>query len=214
MQFTGADAALEKAVDADSAQAVDKALAAGASVNARGAHGVTPLEYAVGTFRRQAVTALIRAHANPNLRDDEGDSPVSMAVIGYKRDPALLEMVLGVGGDPNIKRPDGNPVIMRFLNDANLDAITFLHAHGANIDADVKEEPMVLTYAMSEDWDVVWRLIQLGANTDTPRVREGLAFAFKAPQITPPDSPLYASKVAVLRHLQTQGLNVTPPAGM
>lgn len=73
---------------------------------------------------------------------------------------------------------------------------------------------MVVTYAISEDSDVVWRLIQLGARTDAPRVREGLTFAFKGPQITPPDSPLYPAKVAVWRHLKAQRLELTPPAGM
>lgn len=214
MQFTGPDHALEQAIEADDARAVDAALAAGAHVNARGAHGVTPLEFAVGTFRRQAVAALVCAHADPNLRDEEGDSAVSMAVVGYKRDPEFLEMVLAAGGDPNAKRPDGDPVIVRFLNDANLEAITWFHARGADIDAKVKGEPMVLTYAISEDWDVVWRLIQLGARTDTPRLREGLMFAFKGPEITPPDSPLYPAKVAVWRHLKGEGLNPTPPAGM
>ena len=214
MQFTGPNQKLEQAIDADDPRAISAALTAGAGVNARGAHGVTPLEYAVGTFRRQAAAALVRAHADPNLRDDEGDSAVSLAVAGFKRDPALLEIVLAAGGDPNAKRPDGDPVIVRFLNDANLDAITWLHAHGADLNAKVKEEPMVVTYAISEDWDVVWRLIQLGARTDAPRVREGLTFAFKGPQITPPDSPLYPAKVAVWRHLKAQGLELTPLAGM
>ncbi len=214
MQFTGSDAMLQNAIDADDAEATKAALAAGAHVDARGAHGVTPLEYAVGTFRRQAATALIHAHANPNLKDDEGDGAVSMAVGGYKRDSALLEMVLAAGGDPNASRPDGNPVIVRFLNDANLDAITFLHAHGADIDAKVKGEPMVVTYAISEDWDVVWRLIQLGAHTDTPRLREGLEFAFRGPEITQPDSPLYPAKVAVWHRLRAQGMNLIPPARM
>lgn len=214
MQFTGPDAVLEMAIDADDAQAVNAALAAGANVNARGAQGVTPLEFAVGIFRKQAAAALVRAHANPNLKDEEGDSAVSIAVAAYKRDPALLELVLAAGGDPNTKRPDGEPVIVRFLNDANLDAITYLHAHGANIDAMVKEEPMVVTYAISEDWDVVWRLIQLGVRLDTPRIREGLTFAFKGPEITLPGSPLYPAKVEAWRHLKGLGLNPTPPMGM
>lgn len=214
MQFTGPDAALEKAIDADDGQAVNAALATGAQVDARGAHGVTPLEYAIGTFRKQAASALVRARANPNLKDDEGDGAVSIAVAAYKRDPALLEMVLAAGGDPNAKRPDGEPVITRFLNDADLDAITYLHAHGADLNAKVKEEPMVVTYAISENWDVVWRLIQLGARLDAPRVREGLTFAFKGPEVTPPDSPLYPAKVAVWRHLHAHGIDVTPPRGV
>lgn len=98
------------------------------------------MEYAVGTFRRQAAAALVRAHADPNLRNDEGDSAVSLAVAGYKRDPALLEMVLAAGGNPNAKRPDGDPVIVRCLNDANLDAVAWLHVHGADLNAKVKEK--------------------------------------------------------------------------
>lgn len=214
MQFSGSEVALEKAIDANDAQAVASALAAGARANARGALGVTPLEYAVGTFHKRAAEALIVAGADPNLKDDEGDSAVTIAVAVYARDPALLQMVLQAGGNPNIKRPDGEPVIVRFLNDRNLDAITYFHAHGADINARVKEEPMVVTYAISEDWDVVWRLIQLGARLDTPRIREGLTFAFKGPEITLPGSPLYPAKVEVWRHLKGLGLNPTPPMGM
>ncbi|MCW3639888.1 hypothetical protein [Burkholderia cenocepacia] len=79
-------------------------------------------------------------------------------------------MVLDGGGNPNSMRPDGDPVIMRFINDRNLDAITYLHSRGADIDAEVNGQPTVVNAAWGADWDVVWRLIELPIR---PRQRSG-----------------------------------------
>ena len=185
-QFTGPNAVLERAIEADDARAVDAAIVAGAEVNARGEHAVTPLEYAIGTRRKNAAQALVRHRANPNLKDVEGDSAVSLAVSAFKTDSDLLKLVLAAGGDPNITRPGGDPVITRFLDDANLDAIRYLAAHGASLDADVAQRPMVVGYAISEDWDVVLTLIELGAKLDNLRVREGMVFASRRPTIRCP----------------------------
>lgn len=214
MQFTGPDAALERAINADDAAAVDAAVAGGANPNARGAHGVTPLEYAIGTFRKTAARALIRHRADPNVKDAEGDNAVAVAVTAYARDPELLELVLDAGGDPNTRRADGSPVITYFGNARDMDAITYLHAHGADLDILDDGTPLVVGYANSTDWDVVWHLIQRGARTDTPRVREGMLFAFKGSDFPSPDSPLYPFQVKVWRHLKAQGLDVDPPKGM
>lgn len=214
MQFTGRDVPLERAIEADNPAAVTTAIAAGASANARGAHGVTPLEFAVGTGRKKAAAALIAHHADPNLRDEEGDCAVSLAINAYRRDPALLALVLDGGGDPNAARPDGDPVIVRFINDRDLDAITYLHARGADIDAEVDGQPMVVNAAWGADWDVVWRLIELGARTDTPKAAAGLIETFKIPGATLPDSPIYPFKVKVWEHLKAQGLNPQAPAGL
>ncbi|KVH57062.1 hypothetical protein WS89_22285 [Burkholderia sp. MSMB1072] len=214
MQFSGPDIPLEQAIEADDPAAVARAIAGGASVNARGARNVTPLEFAVAIHRKKAAAALIAHHADPNLRDADGDSAVSLAVNAYRRDPSLLAMVLDGGGNPNAVRPDGDPVIVRFLNDRNLDAITYLHARGADIDAEVDGQPMVVDAAWGADWDVVWRLIELGARTDTPKAAAGLVETFRIPGATLPDSPVYPFKVKVWVHLKAQGLDPVPPAGM
>jgi len=214
MQFTGADAALERAIEADDGGAVDAAIAAGADANARGAHGVSPLAFAVGTFRKQAARALIAHRADPNRKDDEGDDAVTLAVTAYARDPELLALVLDAGGNPDARNPDGSPVITRFCSDRNLGAITWLHRRGADINAEDDGQPLVVSYAYSVDWDVVWHLIQLGARTDTPKAREGLVDAFGVPGATLPDSPLYPAKVKVWQHLKAQGADPTPPAGL
>lgn len=212
--FSGTEAVLERAITADDPEAVAAALAGGASVNGRGAHEVTPLEFAIGFMHKRAAAQLIRHQADPNLKDAAGDSAVTLAVDGYTRDPELLRMVLDAGGDPNTVRPDGNPVMYRFLTRSDLDAIAWLHARGASIDAMVNGEPMVVAMALSLDWDVVWHLIALGARLDTPRVTNGLVGAFYNPQIPVPGSQKYQDKVKVWRRLKELGLNPTPPAGM
>lgn len=214
MQFTGTDARLETAIEADDPAAVKAAIDAGADANARGAHGVTPLSFAVGTFRKQAVRALIAHGADPNRKDEEGDNAVTLAVMAYARDPELLGLVLDAGGDPNTRFRNGDPVIVRFGNDRNLEAMTFLHRRGADIDAEDDGQPLVVYYAYSVDWDVVWHLIQLGARTDTPKAQAGLLECFKVPGATLPDSPLYPPMVNVWRHLKAQGLNPVPPPGI
>lgn len=214
MQFTGLDAALGRAIDADDAAAVEAAIASGADANAKGQNGVSPLEYATGTFRKQAVRALIRHRADPNRKDAQGDSAVTLAVAAYARDPELLAMVLDAGGDPNSRGRDDEPVIAYFCSARNLDAMTFLRQRGADLDVDYEGRPLIVSYAQSVDWDVVWHLLELGARTDTPKVRDGLVAAFNVPGATLPDSPLYPAKVKVWRHLKASGLNPTPPAGM
>lgn len=214
MQFTGPDAALEQAIAADDPKAVQQAVAHGADANARGEHGVTPLEFAVGTRKPAAARMLVSLRADPNLKDVEGDSAVSLAVEVYARDPSLLSLVLDAGGNPNATRRDGDPVIARFVKERNLAAITFLHQRGASIDAAINQQPMVVTAAITSDWDVVRHLLQLGARIDTPKVRDGLMFAFKGPELTPPDSPLYRAKVEVYDYLRAHGLQPTPPAAV
>ena len=211
MQFTGPNEALERAIKADDAAAVRKALVSGADANARGTHDVTPLLYAVGIGSRNAAKALIEEGANPNLKDSDGDCAVSLAVQAYARDPQLLLMVMDAGGDPNAKRPNGKPVMTRFINDHNLDAITYMHSQGADLNIEVAGQPMVVNPAITGDWDVVLHLLKLGASIESPKAREGLVFFAKSPELTPTDSPLYPARVEVYELLKSKGLEIAPP---
>ncbi len=212
MQFTGQDAVLEEAIIADDGAAVNTALSGGANVNARGTFGVTPLAFAVGTGKERAARALVAAGANPNLEDEEGDTAVTLAVGRYKSQPDLLRMVLDAGGNPNQARPDGDPVIVRFINGADLEAITLMRDKGADMNAIANRQPLVVFAAYGTDWDVVWHLITLGADLTDPKTREGLVEAFKVPGATLPDSPLYPAKVKVFEHLRELGEDPVPPA--
>lgn len=214
MQFTGHNGSLEIAIAADDPRAVRDAIAAGAQVNARGIHGVTPLIYAVGIRSKKAVEEMLKQKANPNLKDDELDSAVSLAVLHYEEDPRLLEMVMDAGGDPNLTGRDDFPVIMHFMINRNLEGVSYLHNKGANIDALVEGWPLIVNAAYAVDWDMVAHLMDLGAKLDTVQASTGLIEAFKVPGATLSDSPLYESKVRVWKRLKSLGYDPVPPDGM
>jgi len=206
--FQGSDAEkmLEQAIRQDSAEGIIKAVKAGADPNTRGLYGVTPLEMAVGDLRKNAVAELLRQGADMNVRDAEGDNAVTWAVVAYKRDPQILDMLLDAGADPNTLRADGDPIIVRFLADHDLDAIRYLHEKGANIDArDRSNDPLILTEGVTKDWDSVWTLLELGAKFDYYHERFTWQKIFSNPNATPPDSSLWPFKVKVWKFLRQHG---------
>lgn len=214
-QFIGQDAALERAVEDDDPVAVKAALRAGASVNARGAYGVTPVEYAIGTSMKRAAAALFRHGADPNLRDQAGETAVTLAVDLYYKDRELLGMVLDAGGDPNTRRSDRDPVIIRFLGARDLAAITYMQDRGVDLNLlDRTGRALIVSTASATDWDAVWHMIQLGADIDTPRTRDGLVATFRNVTSPPQGSPLYDAKVKVYRLLVSKGLQPVPPVGL
>ncbi len=145
--FQGSDAEkmLEQAIRQDSAEGIVRAIKVGANPNTCGLYGVTPLEMAVGDLRKNAVAELLRQGVDMNVRDAERNNAVTWAVVAYKRDPQILDMLLDAGADPNTLRADGDPIIVRFLADHDLDAIRYLHEKGANIDArDRSNDPLII----------------------------------------------------------------------
>ena len=101
----GPEAELEAAIRSDDRLGIGKAIAAGAQVNARGLHNVTPLMIGVDRLKPQAVEELLARGANPNLKADDGASAVSLAVENYRHAPEIMFAVLRAGGDPNIVGP-------------------------------------------------------------------------------------------------------------
>ena len=77
---SGIQQRLEVAIRTDDAPSIDQLLAAGAQVNARGLHDVTPLMIAVDAQSPRAVAALLRAGANPNLKAADRAGAVHLAV--------------------------------------------------------------------------------------------------------------------------------------
>jgi hypothetical protein len=208
-QKNEAEKLLEQAINRDDAIGVAKAIKDGANPNTQGLHGVTPLMMAVGKLKKQAVAELLRHGASTEQRDVEGDNAVTLAVRAYKREPQLLHMVLKAGGDPNTLFSNGDPVIVRFLNDYNFDAVRYLKEAGADIDARNKSEDLlVISYGISEDWDAVWTLFELGAKYDYPYEAFTWQDIFSTPDTTPPDSPLWPYKVKVWKFLKQNGQSV------
>jgi len=199
----------EQAILNDNAAAVAEAIELGADPNARWEHLVTPVEFAVGHLKYNVVKELLLRGADPNLKDAEGDSAVTLAVSAYRKAPELLDLVLSGGGNPNARLPDGNPVIIRFINDRDLKWIRRLKEAGANIDdRDRSGQPLVINAGIIEFWDVLWCLLELGAKYDYSGEPWTLVDVFASPEATPPDSPLWPYKVKVWHFLNDRGMKL------
>jgi uncharacterized protein len=205
------DARLESAILADDRAAIDQALTLGANVNARGTHGITPLMLAVDRLKQNAVEELLAHGANPNLKAADRNSAVSLAVENYSRAPEIMIAVIKGGGDPNIRRPDDDPVIMRFINDRNCQFLRQMKSLGADLNITTRTgDPIINDAGVGADWDVVWCLIQLGAKYDyeqTSRLPLSRCLAGKLPS---PDSPIYPYKKKVWQFLKDHGIAVRP----
>jgi hypothetical protein len=209
--FKGIESKLEAAILADSRAGIVDALAAGADVNARGIHNITPLMMAVDRLKHNAVAELLERGAKPNLKADDGAGAVSLAVENYRDAPEIMFAVFKGGGDPNTRGPDNDPVIKRFMNDRNCEFIRHMRALGADLDITSRaDDPIITSASTARDWDVVWCLIELGAKYDyekTSRRPLSRSLAAKTPS---PDSPIYPYKKKVWQFLKDHGVVVQP----
>jgi len=209
--FKGNDKKLQPAILADDGAAIAEALALGANVNARGVHGITPLMLAVDMLKKSAVTELLARGANPNYKAEDDNSAVSLAVENYQRSPEIFFAIMKGGGDPNIRRPDNDPVIMRFVNDWNCEYIRYMKDFGADLNIITRtHDPLIISAALGTDWDVVWCLIELGAKYDyeaTSRFPLSLCIADEVPAS---DSPIYPYKKKVWHFLHDHGIKLKP----
>jgi len=202
---------LASAILAGDHEAISKALGRGANVNAQGSNGVTPLMLAVDRRNRDAVTALLSHGADPNLQAADGHSAVSLAVENYRQAADIFFAVMRAGGNPNMRGPDGDPVIMTFLNDRNCEYIGHMKSLGADLDITTRGgDPIILDVGTAADWDVVWCLIELGAKYDYEKsspVPLSRSLLISSPAV---DSPIYPYKKKVWHFLHDHGIKLQP----
>lgn len=204
-----AEKLLEKAINNDDENGISIAINEGADPNLQGLHGTTPLIMAVGKLKKNAVKELLKQGAKPDIRDVEKNNAVTLAISAYKKEPLLLEIILKAGGNPNTLFADNDPIITYFLSDYNFDAVRLLHKAGANINARTRSKRfLVRSYALSEDWDVVWVLLELGAKYDHSNETFSWQELFSKPNVHAPDSPLWSYKVKVWKFLKSKGESV------
>ena len=77
-----ADRALFTAVQVESIQAVEQAIAAGADVNAKDDSNITPLLWAIDKSHKEIVELLITKGADVNFKDIAGQTPLDWAESG------------------------------------------------------------------------------------------------------------------------------------
>ncbi|MEO6811195.1 MAG: ankyrin repeat domain-containing protein, partial [Isosphaeraceae bacterium] len=186
--------ALRKASEAGDAEAIRRAVRAGADVNARLSGGLSALMVATGSGSVEAVQALLDAGANPNVHDPEGKTPLIVAI--QKGSPALVKTLLDAGADPDgtgSKYEGGDPetplcvaigercnvsgnawgdVVNGFkyqylLGDEHVEIVRALIAAGASIDAMDERGNRPLWYAFDTGQDELAELlIEAGAGGD------------------------------------------------
>ena len=96
---------LHFAARAGDVEEIARLVAAGADVNARDAHGNTPLKYASAEPVPAAVRKLIELGADVNLGDDRGFTPLHCAAAhGFHAEAAeMAEALLARGADVNAR---------------------------------------------------------------------------------------------------------------
>lgn len=207
--FKKEESELVEAILADDRNAVGLVLMRGANINARGVHNITPLMFAVDRQRPQAVNELLARGANPNLKADDGASAVFLAVENYRKAPDIMFAVIRGGGDPNTRRPDDDPVIMRFMNDRNCEFIRHMKALGADLDITTRaDDPLITNASTARDWDIVWCLIEQGAKFDYEKSSRSPISRSLAGRFPSPDSPTWPYKVKVWQYLKNHGIQV------
>ncbi len=92
-----------------------------------------------------------------------------------------------------------------------MDAVRWFKSMGANIDARTSsDDPLVISYGLSQDWDAVWTLLDLGARYDYTEGPWPITELFVSPTVIVPGSPLWPYKEKAWRFLCQHGVKVPP----
>ena len=121
----------------------------GADVNARSNDDVTPLMLAAENEDMSAVTFLVEHGAGINLQDREGKTALFFGVDAESDQNlvnGLLKYLIENGADVNACTYDNCTPLMRAKELGNMEVVTFLVEHGANVNLHGKDGKTALQY--------------------------------------------------------------------
>lgn len=161
---------------------------------------VTLLMYSVAKNDATAVRTLLAAGANPNVVTKIGTS--AMLVAMTQRDPKLITMLLERGGDPNLVNEKGEPLVHQAISLGAFQHLDVLFRAGVPIDVNnAMGQTPALRLAYLNQYEDVFRLLDLGANPDA-KDQVGATIRKLAAQPVPnPNSPLEAWRKQVAKRL-------------
>jgi ankyrin repeat protein len=162
------------------AAGIERALAAGADVNAAAPDGSVPLHSAARADQLAAAETLLAAGASPSAEDRYGVTPMYLAAVNGNA--AMLAAFLAKGADPNAYAPHGETLLMAAARVGVPEALATLLDAGAEVDARDREfEQTALMIAVRErQLAAVKLLLDAGADVDA-RTRVG-----PEPRFVPP----------------------------
>lgn len=149
----------------------DKALKAGADVNAVGAEGMSPLLWVMGTtLNVKKIEYLLNAGANPNYQSATWlISPMHLAAGGNR--PDILELLLKHKGNPNLAGRRGQTLLMVTVMQFRDKNVDLLLRYGADISqTDELGETVAATAAGMGRFDQVVFFLERGLKYDVRRL--------------------------------------------
>lgn len=108
--------ALEDAVLLNNIAEIERYIAAGGDVNAKGNHGSTLLHWAAACGHKEITSMLLQAGADPNAQDNSGTTPLQLCFyLNYeviRIHEECVRLLLEAGSNPNVKsRENDEPLI-------------------------------------------------------------------------------------------------------
>lgn len=144
------------------------ALADGASPNAAGSDGVTPLLWAADCGSEKGVKALLQAGANPNPAGDADGLTPLLAAVSYE-DPAILKALLIAGANPNAAYKDSPWTALRIafgvgISSGNWRSYYLLLDAGADVNRVYAGETIAEFAVLLTSYDKAEELLHRGYN--------------------------------------------------
>ncbi len=129
-----ASAALFSAAQNGDLGGVEKAIKAGADVNAKDDIGFTALLYAASNGQANVVAALLKAGASINAVDEPYDNTALMAAAATGH-ANVVTLLIKAGADINARDDIGFTALMNAAENGNADMVTTLLKAGADVNA-------------------------------------------------------------------------------
>ena len=160
--------ALCKAIEAKDIKEIDRLVANGADVNAKGKDNMTPLLWAFPENKPDVFKRILEHGADPNVKIAGNFNTTVLHCSVITEFPNYLRYVLQYGGDPNLIDPYGHsPLLMVFggRTPDKKEAIQLLIDAGADLDYGIDtHETALYASVRAECFPITLQLLKSGAS--------------------------------------------------
>ena len=168
--------AAANAIQKGDARGLERKIARGLDVNARGREGMDLLKWSLGRFCLECFEKLLE-HGADIERPPAGEytaridpqflMPIMELAAAYMDDPAYLASLLRHGGNPNALEVYGSrPIIFEAIMGRRMESVRLLVEAGADIDArsGLSLETPVLRAVAVNEYEIAYYLLERGAD--------------------------------------------------